>query len=133
MILLDENIRQDQAIQLHRRHIPARFLVDDFARSGIQDRDIIPLLHRLKKPVFFTHDRDFFQRGLAHQNYGLVWLDMFDGRAAVFIRGFLKHKLFDTAAKRMGVVARVRHEGIDFWQRHRATLQHTGWIQAVES
>lgn len=128
MILLDENIRQDQAIRLRQQHIPARFLVEDFARTGIQDLDIIPLLHRLKQPVFFTHDRDFFRHGLAHQNYRLVWLDLFDGRAVEFIRAFLKHDLFDTAAKRMGIVARAHPEGIDFWRRNRAGLQHARWI-----
>ena len=87
MILLDENIRQDQAIRLRQQHIPARFLVEDFARTGIQDLDIIPLLHRLKQPVFFTHDRDFFRHGLAHP------------------------------------------EGIDFWRRNRAGLQHARWIR----
>lgn len=130
MILLDENIRQDQAIQLRRQRIPARFLVENFARTGIQDPDIIPLLHRLKQPAFFTHDRDFFRRGLVHQNYCLVWLDMYDGKAAEFIRAFLKHESFNTAAKRMGIVARVHHQGIDFWQRNRAALQHARWIRS---
>jgi hypothetical protein len=128
MILLDENIRQDQAIQLRRQRVPARFLVEDFARTGIQDPDIVPLLHQLKQPVFFTHDRDFFRRGLTHQNYCLVWLDLFDSKAAEFIRAFLKHELFDTAAKRMGIVARAHQEGIDFWQRNRAVLQRSQWI-----
>lgn len=59
MILLDENIRDDQAIRLRRWHIPARFLVEDFARLGIKDPEIIPILHRLKDATFFTHDRDF--------------------------------------------------------------------------
>ena len=129
MILLDENVRDDQAVQLRRRHIAARFLVEDFARSGIQDPEIIPWLHRLKQPVFFTHDRDFFQSDRAHQNYCLVWLDVFDGKAAEFIRAFLKHELFDTAAKRMGVVARVHPGGVHFWQRKRAALQRVGWTK----
>ena len=127
MILPDENIRDDQAIQLRRWRIRARFLVDDFAQLGIQDPEIIPLLHRLKQPTLFTHDRDFFRRDFPHPNYCLVWLNMFDGEAADFIRAFLKHDLFDSAAKRMGIVARVHHEGIDFWQRNRA-LQRSQWI-----
>lgn len=127
MILLDENIRQDQAIQLRRQHIPAQFLVEHFAQKGIQDHDIVPVLHRLKQPVFFTHDRDFFRRDLTHNNYCLVWLDLFDGKAAEFIRAFLKHKLFDTAAKRTSIVARVHQEGIDFWQNNRAVLQRARW------
>jgi hypothetical protein len=111
MILLDENIRDDQALQLRRWHIPARFLAEDFARLGIQDLEIIPILHQLKEATLFTHDRDFFRRNLAHQNYCLVWLNAFDGKAAELIRAFLKQDLFDTAAKRRGIVARVHHDG----------------------
>lgn len=127
MNLLDENIRQDQGIQLRRWHIPCRFLVEEFAPSGIQDPDIIPLLHRLKQPAWFTHDQDFFRRDLAHDAYCLVWLDVFDGKAAEFIRAFLKHELFDTAAKRSGTVVRVHSAGLDFWQRNRAGLQRAVW------
>ncbi|HTV43573.1 MAG TPA: hypothetical protein VMF08_23620 [Candidatus Sulfotelmatobacter sp.] len=52
---------------------------------------------------------------------------MFDGKAAELIRAFLKHDLFDSAAKRMGIVARAHHEGIDFWRRNHATLDHAKW------
>lgn len=127
MILLDENIRDDQAIQLRRWHIPARFLVEDFTRVGIQDPEIIPILHRLKEATLFTHDRDFFRRDLAHQNYCLVWVEVFDGKAAEFIRALLKHDLFDTAAKRMGIVAHAHHDCIDFWQRNRPALRRVRW------
>jgi predicted nuclease of predicted toxin-antitoxin system len=127
MILLDENIRDDQAIQLRRWHIPARFLVEDFTRVGTQDAEIIPILHRLKGATLFTHDRDFFRRDLTHQNYCLIWLEVFDGKAAEFIRALLKHDLFDTAAKRMGIVARAHHDGIDFWQRNRPALRRVQW------
>ncbi len=114
MIVLDENIRQDQAIQLRRSRIPLRRLVEDSARAGIKDPDIIPLLHRLKRPTFFTHDRDFFQQRLAHWAYCLVWLEVFDGEAAWFIRAFLRHERFNTAAKRMGLVVRVHPDGIHY-------------------
>ena len=130
MILLDENIRQDQGIRLRQWRMPFRFLVEDLAQRGIQDSDIIPLLHRLKRPTFFTHDRDYFQRGLVHPAYCLVWLDVFDGEAAAFIRKFLKHPAFDTAARRMGVVARTHSDGIHFWHGKRAGLLNVGWPDA---
>lgn len=129
MNLLDENIRQDQGLQLRRWHIPCRFLVEEFAPSGIQDPDILPLLHRLKQPTLFTHDRDFFLRSRGHPDYCLVWLDVFDGEAARFIRAFLKHDAFDTAAKRLGLVARVHADGVHYWQRHRTALQSVVWSQ----
>ncbi len=127
MILLDENIRKDQSIELRRHHVPARFAIEDFAWAGIQDPDIIPLLHRLKQPTFFTHDRDFFRRNLAHRNYCLAWLNIFDGRAAEFIRAFLKQELFNTTAKRMGAVVRVHPDGLEFWRRNRTALQRVRW------
>jgi hypothetical protein len=113
MILLDENIRQDQGDRLGRWRIRLRLLIEDFARSGIQDLDIIPLLHRLKQPTFFTHDQDFFQKCLVHARYSLAWLEVFDGDAATFIRLFLRHPLFGTSAKRMGgrrACSRSRHK-----------------------
>lgn len=127
MILLDENIRDDQAIQLRRWHIRARFLVEDFTQVGTQDPEIIPILHRLKEATLFTHDRDFFRRDLTHKNYCLVWLEVFDGKAAEFVRALLKHDLFDTAAKRMGIVAHAHHGGIDFWERNRPSLRRVQW------
>ena len=130
MNLLDENIRQDQGLQLRRWGVPCRFLVEEFAPSGIQDLDILPLLHRLKQPTLFTHDRDFFLRRLGHPDYCLVWLDVFDGQAAKFIRAFLKHEAFDTAAKRLGLVARVHADGVHYWQRHRPALQSVPWTNA---
>ena len=127
MILLDENIRQDQGVQLRRWRAPFRHLVDDIAPAGTKDPDIIPLLHRLKQPTFFTHDRDFFQQRLAHPAYYLVWLDVFDGEAARFIRALLKHERFNTAAKRRGLVARAHHDGIHYWQGTWSTLQSAVW------
>ncbi len=127
MNLLDENIRRDQGDQLRRWRVPVRLLVEDIAPSGIQDPDIIPLLHRLRRVTFFTHDQDFFRRELAHPAYCLVWLDLFDGDAARFIHLFLRHPEFSTWSRRMGVVARVHHDGIRFWRRNDARLQHVEW------
>jgi len=57
----------------------------------------------------------------------LVWLDLRADDAAHFLRRFLKHPRFNTQARRMGIDARARHEGVDFWQRNRAALQHALW------
>jgi hypothetical protein len=127
MNLLDENIRQDQGLQLRRWRIRFRPLVAGTALPGIQDDAVIPLLHRLPQPTFFTHDRDYFQRKLVHPAYCLAWLDAFDGDAADFIRRFLRHPRFDSQAKRMGVVARVHADGVNFWQAGRAAQQRANW------
>ena len=127
MNLLDENVRRDQGDQLRRWRVPFRVLTEDVAHPGIQDPDILPVLHRLARPTFFTHDRDFFRRALVHPGYCLVWLDVFDGKAAEFIRWILKQPEFRTTAQRMGVVARAHPGGIHFWRRGAAALQRVAW------
>ena len=99
----------------------------DIARLSIADDNIIVLLHRLKQPTFFTRDKDFFQRELCHPAYGLEWLDAEPKEAAVFVRRVLRHPRFARKASRMGIVAREHHDGLQFWQRHRAALQKTSW------
>jgi magnesium-transporting ATPase (P-type) len=41
---------------------------------------------------------------------------------------FLKHWRFSSQIKRMGLVVRAHHEGIQFWQRNRAGVQQAAWI-----
>ena len=127
MNLLDENIRHDQGQQLRKWRIPFRLLICDLARSGIQDAEIIPLLHRGKYPTLFTHDKDYFKRTLVHPAYCLVWLDLYDGEAALFVRRFLRHPEFNSHAKRMGKVVRLHPQHINSWQPGKGPLQTVKW------
>jgi len=127
MNLLDENIRHDQGEPLRRWRIKFRRFVVDVEYPGIKDSQIIPVLHRLTRPTFFTHDQDYFRRELVHPGYCLVWLDLFDGDAAWFIRAFLKHRLFSTRAQRMEVVARVHPGGVAFWKSLKPQLNKVSW------
>ncbi|MGH7939518.1 MAG: hypothetical protein ACREFR_00415, partial [Limisphaerales bacterium] len=111
--------------------IPFRLIGRDIARLGVKDPDIIPLLHQRRGVTFFTLDWDFFDPALCHPAYGLAWLDVRADDAAHFMRRFLKHPRFKTQAQRMDIVAHVHHEGIDFWQRNRAALQHARWIRTT--
>ena len=61
MNLLDENIREDQRIVLKQLRIPFRQIGYEIAPGGTQDDNVIPLLHRLKRPTFFTQDKDFLK------------------------------------------------------------------------
>lgn len=127
MNLLDENIRQDQSDQLRRWRIKFRRLDMDLVCTGIKDPQVIPVLHGLSDPTFFTHDKDYFRRRLLHSSYCLVRLDVFDGAAASFIRSFLRHRLFKTNAQRIGAVARVHPGGIHFWTRNKPKLTKVPW------
>ncbi len=128
MNLLDENIPLEQRDLLQARGVPCRAIGQDIAQLSIGDDNILVLLHRLKHPTLFTRDVDFFHRDLAHENYALVWLDVAPGEAALFVRRFLRHPRFRTKAARLGVVARVHHDGVHFWQRHRTEVQNVPWL-----
>jgi hypothetical protein len=75
------------------------------------DANIIPLLRNRKRATFFTRDRDFWDARLSNSNYCIVWLDIPAMQAADYIRRFLRHPLFRTAAMRMGKVIQVRPTG----------------------
>jgi hypothetical protein len=115
--LLDENIRDDQRALLRQWRIPFRQIGKEISRSGLEDENVIPLLHRLHRATLFTRDKDFFKQRLCHDAYGLVHLHVVDIEAAEFIRWFLKHSAFDTQTKRLGIVARVRASGVQFWRK----------------
>jgi hypothetical protein len=127
MNLLDENIPLEQRDLLQVWGFPCRVIGQDIAVLSIGDDNILTLLHHLKQPTLFTRDLHFFRRHLCHAGYALVFLDLAPEESAVFIRRFLHHPRFKTKARRMGIVARVHHDGVHFWQRNRPTLQRTGW------
>jgi len=116
MILLDEQMREDQGQLLSRWGIRFRQVGREIIPAGTRDPDIIPWLHSLKRPTFFSHDRWFFKQRLCHRSYCLVWLDFADLEAAVFIRRFLRHPTFRRHRDRMGRVIRLSHERIDYWE-----------------
>jgi hypothetical protein len=94
----------------------------------MKDRDeIIPLLHSLRRPTFFTRDRDFYKPELCHSRYCLVFLDVTFDEAAEFIRRFLRHVAFCMQIQRMGKVVRVHHSGISYWQVKVKRAHALGW------
>ncbi|MBI2925146.1 MAG: hypothetical protein HYY24_05505 [Verrucomicrobia bacterium] len=129
MNLLDENIPLDQRDLLRSWGIHCRLIGHDISESSVSDDNIITLLHQLKQPTLFTRDEDFFQRRLCHLGYALIWLDAAPAEAAMFVRRFLRHPRFRTKAQRMGIVVRVHHDGVQFWQRKQAGLQRLTWVE----
>lgn len=127
MILLDENIPLDQRDLLRAWGVRCRVIGQDIARLSIGDDDIIVLLRRLKQPTLFTRDKGFFKQTLCHPRYGLIWLDTAPEESAMFIRRVLRHTRFKTKAGRMGLVARVHHDGVNFWHRDRPESQRIVW------
>jgi hypothetical protein len=127
MLVLDENLPAGQRRLLHRWRIHFRVIGKEVGFSGAKDENLIPVLHRLSRPTFFSLDRNFYRRDWAHAGYCLVWLDVRAGQAAEYMRRFLRHRSFDTQAKRLGNVARVHVNGIEFWQPGKGGRQTARW------
>lgn len=112
MNILDANIVASQREQLAAWRIRARQIGREVGHRFDPDANIIPLLRNLKRTTFFTRDRDFWDPRLCDFNYCIVWLDVPPMQAAHYIRRFLRHPQFNSAAKRMGKVFHARSTGL---------------------
>ena len=128
MNVLDENILESQRQLLINWRIPFRQIGFEVGRSGLKDDEIIPLLLTLRQPTFFTLDADFYKRQLCHARYALIHLDVADFEAATFVRRFLRQPEFNTQAKRLGVVIRASHAGLNAWRLHAERSIYYKWI-----
>lgn len=128
MNILDENIIESQCQLLRKWRIRFRQIGYGLGRQGIQDSEIITLLHNLRKPTFFTRDDDFYNYKLYHAGYCLVYLTVRKGEVAVFVRRFLRHPKFNTRVKRMGLIVRISHACISLWRGHIDEQMSVKWI-----
>ena len=93
----------------------------------MNDQEILALLHRLRRPTFFTRDEDFYARHLCHARYCLVYMAVTKDEVAPFVRRLLRHREFDTVAKRMGTVIRVSQVDLSVWRLHAEHTIHIAW------
>lgn len=127
MNILDENIIDGQRRLLNSWRIPVRQVGYEIGRKGMKDREIIPFLHQLNQPTFFTRDDDFYERRLCHARYCLVYLDVRKEEVATFVRRVLRQTAFKTKAKRMGKVIRASHVGLAVWNLHAEKEELLDW------
>ena len=127
MNILDENVLASQRPLLRGWRIPFRQIAHGVGRQGMDDTEIIPLLHTLRRPTFFTLDDDFYERHLCHTAYCLVYLNVRRSEAAIFVRRLLRHPELDTQAKRMGAVIRVSHARLLVWRLHAEEAVFLKW------
>jgi hypothetical protein len=93
----------------------------------MKDQEILTLLHGLRRPTFLTRDEDFYARHLCHARYCLVYLAVAKDEVALFVRRLLRHREFNTVAKRMGAVVRVSHVDLAVWRLHAEQVIHVPW------
>jgi hypothetical protein len=70
--LLDENIIDSQRRLLNSWRIPVRQIGYEVGRKGIKDREIIPFLHQLNQPTFFTRDDKNYVGFYRHWTFDIV-------------------------------------------------------------
>ncbi len=128
MNILDEDISAPECERLRAHKIHFRQIGVEIGSSGLKDREeIIPLLHRLKGPTFFTLDHGFYHPTLCHQGYCLVFLDVWEDETAEYIRRFLRHAAFRTRSQRRGKVVRLHHSNVSYWQVNRKEEHTVSW------
>jgi hypothetical protein len=127
MNILDENILKDQRELLLSWRVRIRQIGYDVGRKGMTDEEIIPLLLQLHRPTFFTLDFDFYQRDLCHARYCLVCMAVRQDEAATFARRLLRHKEFNTQAKRIGKVIRLSSVRLSVWELQAEKEIHFDW------
>ena len=82
MNILDENVPESQHALLRSWRVALRQIGRNVGRMGMKDEEIIPLLHQLSRPTFFTLDGDSYDPRLCHAGYCLVHLDVEEDMAA---------------------------------------------------
>jgi hypothetical protein len=127
MIILDEHTPPDQRHILRLWRLKVRHIGSDIGRKGMQDEEIIPLLHALRTPTFFTLDAGFYRRELCHERYCIAHLTVTQQEIAVFVRRFLRHPEFDALARRMGAVVHIAHPGLSVWRLGDPREGHLDW------
>ncbi len=128
MNVLDENIIAPERARLRAWRIHFRSIGQEVGRLGMKDKnDIIPLLHGLRRPTFFTRDHGFYRATLLHAGYCLVHLDVEVDETAEYIRRFLRYQAFRRQAQRMGKIACVRRSGVSYWQIKQRKEQSLRW------
>jgi hypothetical protein len=125
--ILDENIPKSQRLLLESWGIHVKQIGFDIGRKGLQDEEIIPLLHNLRQPTFLTRDEDFYDFRLRHAGYCLVYLAVDKYEAAFFARRLLRHRALKTKAQRTGCVIRVSGAGIWLWRLHAKKEEFLSW------
>ncbi|RLD53214.1 MAG: hypothetical protein DRJ05_16770 [Bacteroidetes bacterium] len=127
MNIIDENIIASQCDFLQKWHIPFSQIGYGVGIKGMQDQEIISLLHKLKRPTFFTRDDDFFNEDLCHSGYCLVYLDINKDEAAIYIRRLIRNINFNSQQKRLGNVLKISYSGLIVWKLNAEIPQKYFW------
>jgi hypothetical protein len=125
--IFDENFPAS-AVQALRQKVPSVAQVgQDWGKSGWRDvEQILPQLHG-SRATFHTLDAGLFKRRYGYRDYCLVYYDVPEGELAHWVLRFLRHRQFNTHAKRLGKVIKVSPAKIAYWELHEPQLKEVEW------
>jgi hypothetical protein len=118
-IILDEHLHRKTVLIPIQSSRTAAKLIDLYPGQLIKDERIPQLLHTLKQPTFVTIDSGFWNRDFLHPAYCIIYFALEDSQQhqiPQLLRRLFRLDVFRTRAARMGKVARVRSDYVDYWQ-----------------
>ena len=118
--ILDDQLAPDQVEIPLRRWLKVAYLRDARPNEVIKDDRVETILHALRQPTFITIDRDFWSTDLRHPRYCVLYFALREDEQRALpelLRRLLRLPEFRTCAARMGKVARVSRERVQYWQQ----------------
>lgn len=96
----------------------------------ILDDRVPEILRTLRHPTFVTIDQDFWKRDLCHPRYCILYFALREDQQRLLpnlLRALLRLPQFRTRTARMGKLARVSADHIDFWEFGKPTRTRLPW------
>lgn len=134
-IILDEQIFDTDVLIPLTKWITAQRLRDLRPDQVIKDERVPTILRELRQPTFVTIDMGFWSARLRDARYCILCFPLRNDEQRE-IPSFLRHLLrlpeFATKTARMGKVARVSQNYIDYWQLGDEQPHRLSWPQAMQ-
>ncbi|ODS34557.1 MAG: hypothetical protein SCARUB_00292 [Candidatus Scalindua rubra] len=121
MIVLDEQLLgRNIEVEIAKWYRGAVQFISDLRPNTVIKDDAIPeLLRQQNQPSFVTiNETDFWRKVTIDKRYFIICFVLSDSRAGEIphsLRSLLRRSEFNTKAKRMGKVTRVKSEEIDYY------------------
>lgn len=123
--VLDEHVDIEWYQQLKQRRAFNK-VGNGFGQKGLQDEEILRELHGSGE-TFHTQDQDYYRRQYCHSSYCIVYYDVDGSQLVASILRFLRHKDFNTHAKRLGKVIKVSLQHIEYYQVRQPGKVQVSW------
>ena len=130
LLIFDEQINSDAAIEPLRSWATVRRLKDVRPREMIDDDRVPDLLRKLNHPTFVTIDGGFWDGEYRDKHYCILYIAVSDDqqfKIPALLRPLFRLPEFKTKAARMGKVARISSARIEYMQVRDETVYALNW------